>query len=212
MENLTRNATERGSTEADIFRDPAVADLQLVSQAASGRYGTAPVDLPTGDGTAAGEEERKRLGWGECYSPRIEDREARQQFSQICQRMLCELADLELADYFRDGKLVDEGAGPVAEIGDLLERMFDCPFGDGESLKSAVVAIQSQVNNADWTDQTVRFLRDAMTFLSARYIVNDQTVDELYKIMEEHGLDPFRGSVSDRGIKTHYRLVEMKDD
>jgi len=119
---------------------------------------------------------------------------------------------LELADYIANGRVADEGAGTIAEIASLLESMFDCPFGEGESLKSVVVAIQSQTNNAEWTRQTVEFLRDAITFLSARYVIDDQTVDELYKIMEEHALDPFRGSVSNRGIKTRYRLVEVEDD
>jgi hypothetical protein len=152
-------------------------------------------------GISPGEEERRRLGWGPRYLPDINGREERQQFSQICERVLQELDDLDAADYLADGKVSDEGAGVVAEIGSLLEQLFDCPFGEGESLKSVVVAIQSQTNNADWTSEIVAFLRDTMQFLRARYLVNDQTVDEVYQILKEHGLDRFRGSVSDRGIK-----------
>jgi len=125
--------------------------------------------------------------------------------------VLGELDDLEATDYLVDGKVSDEGAGVIAEIANLLENLFDCPFGEGESLKSVVVAIQSQTNNADWSGQVVGFLRDVMVFLRARYVVNDQTVDEVYEIVKEHGLDPFRGSVSDRGIRTRYRLVKAAD-
>ena len=99
----------------------------------------------------------------------------------------------------------------MAQVDSLLETMFDCPFGEGECLKSVVVAVQSQVNNVDWTRDIVKFLRNVMSFLRVRYVVNDQTVDEIYDMMKEQNLDPFRGSVSDRDIKTRYRLIEVDD-
>ena len=157
------------------------------------------------------ERERERIGWGRRYSPEIVDRAARQEFSQVCQSVLTELNDLEAADYYVNGVVTSEGAGVVAQVGSHLETMFDSPFGEGESLKSVVVAIQSQVNNVDWTRDIVEFLRKAMSFLCVRYVVNDQTVDRIYDMMKEQNLDPFRGSVSDRGIKTRYRLIEVDD-
>lgn len=154
---------------------------------------------------------RRRLGWGRRFFPEIEDREARASFANICQQILCELEDLEQSDCLADGKVTEEGAGFVAQVDNLLESLFDCPFGQGESLKGVVVAIQSQTKNVDWTEDVVSFLREAMVFLRARYAVNDQTIDELYEIIKGHGLNPFRGTVSDEGIKTQYRLVRVDE-
>jgi len=210
MTNITHNVTDEGSTQAPADHSPALIDRGLLSQAATAEDIGRSDGWASGEGIPAGQEERKRLGWGEKYVPPIEGREERRQFAQICQRVLSELDALRDAQYVMDGRVADEGAGVVAEITNLLESLFDCPFGEGESLKSTVVAIQSQTNNADWSQEIVDFLREAMGFLQARYVVNEQTVDEVYEIMREHALDPFRGSVSDRGIKTRYRLV--KDD
>ena len=210
MANIARNTVGQGSAEPQLHGGPMPEDADFAMQTATAIDVATSAGLGLGDGISPGEEERRRLGWGPQYLPRIDGREERRQFSQICEQVLDELDDLETADYLVDGKVSDEGAGVVAEIGNLLEQLFDCPFGQGESLKSVVVAIQSQTNNADWTPQIVAFLRDTMQFLRARYVVNDQTVDEVYQILNEHGLDRFRGSVSDRGIKTRYRLVEVE--
>jgi hypothetical protein len=166
-----------------------------------------PVAVQPGSSEAA----RRRVGWGRRFFPEIADREARASFANICQRVLCELEDLEQSDCLAGGKVSEEGAGFIVQIDDLLESLFDCPFGQGESLKGVVVAIQSQTRNADWTQEIVSFLREAMVFLQARYAVNDQTIDEVYEIIKEHGLDPFRGTVSDEGIKTQYRLVRVDE-
>jgi len=212
MADIAREAIERGIAQGEPTRDVSRFGIQRERQLVAARDTAWSGDFGAGGGVTPGEEARRNLRWGENYLPAIPDSEARQHFSCICQRIVCELRDLDLAGRFVDGILADEGAGAVAEIASLLETMFDCPFGDGEALKSVVVAIQSQTNNAGWTQQTIGFLRAVMTFLSARYLINEQTVDEVYAIMEEHGLDRFRGSVSDRGIRTRYRLVEIKDE
>jgi len=211
MTRIARNTTDQGSPRVEDVWSAGPADAELVSRAATADDITPSGELGTGVVIPTGGEVRKRLGWGAQYLPPIDGREERRRFSEICGRVLGELDDLEGADYLVDGKVSDEGAGVIAEIANLLEKLFDCPFGEGESLKSVVAAIQSQTNNADWSRQIVDFLRDVMVFLRARYVVNDQTVDEVYEIVKEHGLDPFRGSVSDRGIKTRYRLVKAED-
>lgn len=104
----------------------------------------------------------------------------------------------------------EEASGTVAEIQDLLERLYDCLFGEGESLKSVVVVIQSQLNNAKWTTKHVSFLRSAIKFLRVRRIVNDQTVAEIGAMIEEYGLDPFRGTVTDDGFVARYRVEKIE--
>jgi len=211
MASIARSTAGEGSVEPQVYGGPVPEDADLAVQAATATDVATAAGLGLGDNVSRGEEERRRLRWGPQYLPEIDGREERRQFSQICEQVLDELEGLEAADYLMDGKVSDEGAGVVAEIANLLEQLFDCPFGDGESLKSVVVAIQSQTNNVDWTPEILAFLRDTMQFLRARYVVNDQTVDEVYEILKEHGLDPFRGSVSDRDMKTRYRLVEVEE-
>ena len=211
MSNTTRKASGSGSINIEAPSMGAETYENVLSQTATAEGMSRPGGLSYGEGVSPGQQERERNKWGPRYSPKIDDRASQQEFSQICQKILIELDDLEAADCYVDGIVAHEGAGVVAQVDSLLETMFDCPFGEGESLKSVVVAIQSQVNNVDWTRDIVKFLRNVMSFLRVRYVVNDQTVDEIYDMMREQNLDPFRGSVSDRDIKTRYRLVEVDD-
>jgi len=211
MSNSTRRASGSGSIDIEAPDMGAETSENILSQMATAEGMSRPGSPAFGDGVSPVEQARQRNNWGSLYSPKIDDRASQQEFSQICQKILIELDDLEAADCYVDGAVGHEGAGVVAQVDSLLEAMFDCPFGEGESLKSIVVAVQSQVNNVDWTTDIVEFLRSAMSFLRVRYVVNDQTVDEIYDMMRERNLDPFRGSVSDRDIKTRYRLVEVDD-
>lgn len=204
-------ATDAGNGDGGLTRDVQWAGARSNVETASAGNPDTSLHDSVEDEAGRGEDARKRIGWGERFRPRIADREARQRFSQICQKILCELDGMELAGTVVDGRVTDEGAGAIAEIANLLDAMFHCPFGEGESLKSVVVAVQSQTNNVEWTRRLIEFLRDVMKFLRVRYVLNDQTVDEVYQIMKDHDLDEFRGSVSDIGIRTRYHLVRVDD-
>jgi len=69
--------------------------------------------------------------------------------------------------------------------------------------------LQSQLNNAQWTERHVAFLRASIQHLRARWLVNDQTADEIDDLIEEFGLDPFRGTVSDSGVLVQYRIEKV---
>ena len=152
---------------------------------------------------------RKQRGWGTNYKPRLKGTDERELYRRILGDLMDEVQ--ELGEYIDNGEVLDEASGIVAEIQNLLEMLYDCPFGVGESLKSAVVAVQSQLNNTQWTVNHVNFLNALIHFLHPRYVVNDQVVDEIFDIIEEFGLDPFRGTVSDSEVLVRYRIEKITD-
>lgn len=150
---------------------------------------------------------RERRGWGAKYQPPIEDADSRREFKRICEDIIAEAMQLRM--HLVGGVLAEEATGVQAEIQHLLEKLYDCPFGEGESLKSIVVALQSQLNNTRWTAQHVAFLEAALQHLRMRWIINDQIVEEINDLIEEHELDVFRGTVSDADVVTRYRIEKI---
>jgi hypothetical protein len=131
-------------------------------------------------------------------------------FRRICDDIFNELSRI-------DGCLVNEtsgagSSGVVAEIEILLERLYDYPYGKSESLKRLVVAVQSQVNNADWDNRHVEFLRDVVHYLRVRYLVDETSVAACFNMMKARGLDPFRGTVSETRTVKKYRIEEVSSN
>ena len=129
-------------------------------------------------------------------------------FRRLCDDLLEELKAID--SFFVGDTVSDEGAGIVIEVEELLERLYACPHGHGESLKKVVVALQSQVNNAQWDSRHVGFLRDAIKNLRVRYLVDDSAVDACYELMKVHHLDEFRGTISEPQVVKRYRIEEVK--
>ena len=179
----------------DYSMEPAIAADGLAINTA----GWSPSDT--------GLHARDARGWGRKFMPELSDADGRRDYKRCCDDLDAEIRQLD--EHVADGVVADEAAGVIAEIQALLERLYDCSFGEGESLKSVVVALQSQLNNAQWTERHVAFLQASIQHLRARWVVNDQTVDEIYAMIEEHGLDPFRGTVSDSGILVQYRIERV---
>lgn len=153
---------------------------------------------------------RERRGWAPNFKPKLDDAEARREYRRICDSIKAEARSLK--DYVRDGHVADDAFGIVAEIQALLETLYDCPFGEGESLKSVVVALQSQLDNVRWTKQHVDFLSAAIQHLCVRWVVNGQTAEEIDDMIEEFGLDVFRGTVSDSDVLVEYRIEKVETD
>jgi hypothetical protein len=156
-----------------------------------------------------GRLDRDRLGWGYSYQPRLDDADGRAKFRRICDDLDAEIQIIK--GHVVEDIVGEEASGTVAEIQELLERLYDCPFGEGESLKSAVVVLQSQLNNAKWTTKHVSLLESSINFLRVRRVVNDQTVAEIGEMIEECGLDPFRGTVMDDGFVARYRIEKIEE-
>jgi hypothetical protein len=113
-----------------------------------------------------------------------------------------------IKDFIHDGLVTDEGLECIVEIEVLLEKLYECPWGDGECLKKIVVTLQSQLLNAVWTEQHVKFLKDSIADLRVSYLVNEDLVRSIFGQIAANGLDPFRGTVSDSIYRKKYRLVE----
>ena len=131
-------------------------------------------------------------------------------FRGICDDLYEEVG--QLRDYVLDGEVVDEGLATVAEIENQLERLYDCEWGEDECLKRMVVAIQAQLSNTKWTATHVELLRTFVTFLRVRWLINEATVSECYDMIEEMGLDQFRGTLSGDDVVRRYVLQEVMDD
>ena len=182
------SALQTGANRADV------SELSIISAA---------------DDESASEQRRKR-GWGSRFLPPVEGSEEYALFRQLCDDLVSEVDAIN--DFLVDGEVTEEGLGAVVEIEHLLDRLYDCNWGKDEILQRAVVAVQSQVNNAQWTTRHVEFLRDVLRFLRPRYVLGEDTIDECYEIIEKHGLDPFRGTVSEPEVLKRYRIVEVQKE
>ena len=131
-------------------------------------------------------------------------------FRRLCDDIFNELRRIDA--FIIEEKVSDEGAEVVTEIEALLERLYDCGYGQGESLKRAVVAVQSQVNNARWDRRHVEFLREFVRYLRVRYLVDEAAVNVCYEIMKAQGLDPFRGTICEPSVLKRYRIEEVVKD
>jgi hypothetical protein len=131
------------------------------------------------------------------------------QFRRIADRLVEEIKKI---DDFLDGDAVaEEGLEVIVEVEALLETLYDCPWGQGEALKRVVVAIQSQVSNAAWKRPQVAFLQELLPYLRVRYVIDEGTVEECYAMIQRHGLDPFRGTVSEPVVLKKYRIEEVTE-
>lgn len=188
------------------LQDTDREDTGVCLSESAAAFGQSAVEIDREVGLAA----RTERGWGSKFKPKLDDAEARREYRRICDSIKAEVRLLN--DHVHDGYVADEAFGVIAEIQDLLETLYDFPFGEGESLKSVVVAMQSQLNNVRWTKQHVDFLTAAIQYLSVRWVVNEQTADEIDDMIEDCGLDVFRGTVSDSDVLVEYRIEKVETD
>ena len=132
------------------------------------------------------------------------------EFRRLCDEIINELSQID--EFFIGDEVSDEGLEVVVEIEELLERLYSCPYGKGESLKRVVVAIQTQVNNAQWARRHVEFLKEVIRFMRVRFLVDEAAVDHCYELIKAHDLDEFRGTVSEPQVVKHYRIEEVIGD
>ena len=140
---------------------------------------------------------------------RPQDHQARYRpFRKICDDLLATASRLD--EYVQDEVVADEGLEVIVQIEHLLEVLFDCDWGEGESLQRIVVAIQSQVNNVRWTMTHVEFLKAILPMLRIRYLIDPPFVDECMDLIAEHGLDAFRGVMTGE-VANHFRLERVEE-
>ena len=127
-------------------------------------------------------------------------------FRRICDAILTEIGQLQ--EFLNGDRLVGDWFGPVVEIEALLEQLYDTPWGEAESLKRIVVAIQAQINNSTLDHRHVSFLTDVFRNLRVRYLIDSAAVDEVLRAVQQHKLDLFRGTVSEPIIQKRFKIVE----
>ena len=97
----------------------------------------------------------------------------------------------------------------VVKVEELLERLFDCNWGQGDALKRIAVAIESQVKNAEWTERHVSFLEEFVGFMATRYMIDDSLVADCIETIKQHELNPFRGTIAETSGLKKYKIVEV---
>jgi len=121
------------------------------------------------------------------------------------------VAEIKRADdYLVDGSVSETGMEVVVEVEQLLDELYQTRWGKKECLKRIVVTINSQINNVRWTQAHVEFLKDILVLLRNSYLIDDSLIEECYKLIKEHGLDAFRGTISDAEVRKKYRIVEIE--
>jgi hypothetical protein len=185
---------------------------QIETQTLSPTTG-ASVDVPSkpaamGYVSTQGLLAREALGWGLKYVPKRHDEMGEKQLQRICQSLDEEteaLGSLIIDDTLPE----EESASHIAEIQALLEKLYDCPFGHGESLKTIAVILQAQLNNVVWSPNHVRLIEQAVSVLKARKDIDEYTIDEVNDMIEERGLDQFRGVISGDDYISEYRIEKI---
>jgi hypothetical protein len=148
---------------------------------------------------------RRDAGWGLAYEPPTRKQDYNR-FRRICDDLLDEVKQL---DQFVDGEIIaDEASGIEARILDLLDmQLYDCKWGEGESLKSVTSVILAQLNNVDWRAIHYRFLAEVIPMLRTRYIIDAGVTESVQDIIDRTGLVQFRGSVMETDLKFRYKVV-----
>ena len=99
-------------------------------------------------------------------------------------------------------------AGASAQIDDDLERLYDMPWGDGDSLKKAIAVVQGIVGNAVWTKKHAKYVAAVAIELKAEYEPSRELAVKISRMATEFDLDRFRGTVTEAATRKTYMLVE----
>ena len=171
---------ERSSAPIDFEAAAAQPDSSILT------VGTSPVADVRADPTVRARD----------YSPPINRRhdikgDDRQSFRRHSLELYA--SSRELKRKSDDGMDVNEQADLIVQIEQSLERLMTVKFGKSECLQRCVVAIQNVILQIVWEPQHADFIESVAGFLQARSHIDDSTVDHIYQIIKEFGLDPFRG-------------------
>jgi hypothetical protein len=131
-----------------------------------------------------------------------------QEFRRICDELLVEAKRAD--NFLVDGLLSDTGMELVVEVEELLDRLYGIERGKHECLKRIVVAIGSQLYNVQWTRAHIGFLKDVVRLLRSSYLIDDSLVEECLRLIRSHGLEVFRGTVTETEVRKKYRIIEVE--
>lgn len=135
------------------------------------------------------------------------DSVAYHEFRRICDDLMMEVK--RASDYLVEGTMSDMGMEVVVEVEQILDELYRNTWGTNECLKRIVVAIGSQIYNVRWTAAHVGFLKDVVRLLRISYLIDESLVAECLKLIRDHRLEVFRGSIAETEVRTRYRIVEV---
>jgi hypothetical protein len=197
--------SEVASSSAASESRPATKSrgVELLSQSSRPTSGAMSPDV-------AFEARRPEVSEREVRSPRgsVKEAAAYQDFRRICDDLLSEAKHAD--DFLVDGLLSDRGIEVVVEVEALLDALYRTKWGEYECLKRIVLAIGSQLYNTQWTCAHVGFLKEVATLLRISYHVDDSLVAECLKLIRSHGLEVFRGTLTETDVRRKYRIVEAE--
>ena len=153
---------------------------------------------------------RERLGWQKNFFPPVQNSSGYRTFRMLCDSLVAETK--ELRQFVADGQVTEYGFGAIAEVSSILDELYECQWGESECLKNIVVAVRFQIGNVRWTEAHVAFLEELAVFLRARYLIDDDVVEMCYDMVDAHGLDVFRGTISEPEVVREFKVVEVTDD
>ena len=128
-------------------------------------------------------------------------------FRRHCDQLRLEAE--KISDFICDGVVTDEGLEVIVEVEHHLEKLYDCPWSEGENLRKVVVLLQAQLLNVKWTEKHAKFLREAIQLLRLSYVINADLIEQIFNLVEEFDLDQFRGAVTETEIRKRYRIEEI---
>ena len=152
---------------------------------------------------------RRQNSMGESYVLKVPPAPELQTFRELTATLRAQSREAQL--------LFDQGIGDdifpsIVEIDATLEQLYRCGYGDGDALKSIILALQSQIKNQKTTKEVVAFIVESSSFLASQRTIDDSAVDVIYKIVESHGLDSFRGTLTANHTRKRYKIVEVADE
>lgn len=145
-------------------------------------------------------------GGNKSSNTAVKRREGYNAFRSLVEQLILEVRGL--SNFMANGLVAVEGLEAVIEIEFLLERLYDCKWGEGESLKRIAVMMKSQLSNAVWTEMHVKFLTEVLLQLRSRYLINDSVVNDCFELITEMGLAQFRGTTTETAVRKKYKIVE----
>ena len=80
----------------------------------------------------------------------------------------------------------------------MIEKIYEEAEKSGcENMQKIIVVVESQVNNTTWDERHWKLLKNVMKYLREKKNPTETDVERIVDMVEEHGLNIFRGTVTE---------------
>lgn len=199
-----RTASGTASDASGVSSDLGKNHAQQLTE--GGIVAKSVASLPASGPAAANKQEVKRAMKAATPGKKQAEERIYKQFRQLMDALVEEID--KAPDYVENDVVTNEGSSVTVEVDELLRRVAEIPWGQGESLKLAVTVLRIPTRNARWTPQHIQFLQEAARLLRVQYLIDSSTVGMLKQLLKAYGLDIFRGSVTQPEVLRRYKIIE----